>query len=417
MAQRPRPIVLPGQGTTVNNPLASAGTFLKLAEFQRQKQAEAQEQEDKKAQQLNLLQALGGIAQSQPDIGLGQLTEGGPSFSIPQLAKTQLDPQQQAMAESIAGGGLPTEVSKTFLQQLLPGETGLESLAPGTEGFAGATDVERFVQRADQASVQETGEPLSFTAKNKAALQFKRAQAEEATAVEWAKKNVDSETAEKINFNSNLGKRLAEVSTEAKLRTAKGEKSPEEKLNGARSRMGGHLSSMVRHYLNLDSMGGVVNVDKSTSENISARMKSSAIGQFFGNAIGTTAQSERNSIKSIKPLMINEVRLASEMGARGMDSEKELEFYLASTTDEKRELKSNLAAIIRLDDAYGDGKTTELIRELLGDGEIERLINENSEAFLNLSKKKDGKPTKKKATDSLESKIKRRDELRRKLGR
>jgi hypothetical protein len=94
--------------------------------------------------------------------------------------------------------------------------------------------------------------------------------------------------------------------------------------------------------------------------------------------------------------MLNEIRQASEMGARGLDSEKELEFYLAATTDEKTELHSNLAAAIVLDEAYGDGQVKDLIRSLLGDGAVERLTNEHSDAFLNLSKKKGGKATDKK---------------------
>ena len=55
------------------------------------------------------------------------------------------------------------------------------------------------------------------------------------------------------------------------------------------------------------------------------------------------------------PLLINEIRQASKMGARGLDSVKELEFYLQAATDEKQDLQSNLDAIKILDMAYGLG--------------------------------------------------------------
>jgi len=56
------------------------------------------------------------------------------------------------------------------------------------------------------------------------------------------------------------------------------------------------------------------------------------------------------------PNLINVVRQSSEMGAKGLDSEKELKFYLGAIGDPTRPIEANLKALDVLDKAYGDGK-------------------------------------------------------------
>jgi len=128
-----------------------------------------------------------------------------------------------------------------------------------------------------------------------------------------------------------------------------------EKKLAAQSRVSGNLETMAHLYNKLSEMGGIVDVEKSTIQNIPARIGSSRLGQLAGGAIGTQTQSIRNQINQIRPLLIQEIRQATEMGARGLDSEKELEFYLQAATDPARDIQSNLASINVLDKAYGLG--------------------------------------------------------------
>ena len=51
------------------------------------------------------------------------------------------------------------------------------------------------------------------------------------------------------------------------------------------------------------------------------------------------------------------------MGARGLDSEKELEFYMRTATSLDTDTQSNLAAIAILDNAYGDGSVMGQLRQ------------------------------------------------------
>lgn len=128
-----------------------------------------------------------------------------------------------------------------------------------------------------------------------------------------------------------------------------------EKSAPSKARVTGTLDKMLGLYEQAQEIGALVDTDKSWLENVAARSAATGVGQSIGGFSGTKAQEIRDQIKTLKPTLINDIRQASEMGAKGMDSEKELEFYLQATTDEKRSLKTNLAAINVLNEAYGLG--------------------------------------------------------------
>lgn len=128
-----------------------------------------------------------------------------------------------------------------------------------------------------------------------------------------------------------------------------------EKKRNAKSRVTGNLQQLKTLYEKLDRSNAIVNTDDNAAENLIASARSSGVGQTAGRIFGTDDQSIRNQINQIRPLLLQDIRQASEMGARGLDSEKELEFYLQAATDPKRDVQSNLAALEVLDNAYGLG--------------------------------------------------------------
>lgn len=235
------------------------------------------------------------------------------------------------------------------------------------------TDIDDFVADADAESIRTTGKPLTPGNKNKARLQFKRAQAREVRANRFAERDVDSRTAEKIKYNERLGARLAEIATQGSLMTAKGEVSPVEQQMAAKKRMEGNLAKLANHYITLDSTGAMLNVDNSTFDNILAASRASKLGQMFGRITGSNEQSIRSSINKLKPLIIQDIRQSTNMSARGLDSEKELEFYLQAATDEKTDIQSNIAALVVLDEAYGTGIVAEQLRNLTDESLIRRI--------------------------------------------
>lgn len=239
------------------------------------------------------------------------------------------------------------------------------------------TDIDDFVaDGVAQYKIDNDGNAPPPGFKNDLRLQFKRAQAEEVGAVKMAEREAVADTAEKISFNEKLGARLAEIQTEPAKVAAAGEITPEETKRRARVSVGGSLKALAGHYLNLDSMGAIVNTDKTSFENIVASLESSTLGQAAGKALGTEAQSIRNSINMIKPTLVQDIRKATEMGVRGMDSQKELEFYLQAATDEKRDIQANIGALLVLDQKYGDGTIAEVLKGKVNPAHIKRLEQE-----------------------------------------
>jgi len=224
------------------------------------------------------------------------------------------------------------------------------------------TDMDDYVSDAKKAyKLDHDGKEMPPAQVNEKRLEYKRAQADEVASVQNAKKQSELAFSEKISNASKTGTMLAEIANTPELLKAKGEITQVASKEDAANRITGTLIEMADMYLKLDSKNSVINSDKSVVSNVATRFGSSAVGQFLQNAVGTETQSLRNQIKSKQPLLINYIRQASEMGARGLDSVKELEFYLQAATDPTRDFNSNLAAIAVLDNAYGLGKTSAAI--------------------------------------------------------
>lgn len=126
-----------------------------------------------------------------------------------------------------------------------------------------------------------------------------------------------------------------------------------------REALSGNLADMASAYLTLRDLGGVVDPDAGTLDNLGARLSSSGIGQAIGSAVGTEESSVRKRILNMRPALINSIRQATGMSAKGMDSNVELQFFLQQATDPEGDLLSNLAAIDALDQSYGLGNVLE----------------------------------------------------------
>jgi hypothetical protein len=127
------------------------------------------------------------------------------------------------------------------------------------------------------------------------------------------------------------------------------------KTKRAAEKVSVQLKEMKGLYTVLKKMGAIVDTEKGPLDNLMAAVGASGPGQFVSKITGSKAQSIRNRVLNLQPLLINNIRQASEMGARGMDSEKELEFYLRAATNPKVDVQSNFAALKVLELAYGSG--------------------------------------------------------------
>lgn len=124
----------------------------------------------------------------------------------------------------------------------------------------------------------------------------------------------------------------------------------------AQDRVSELLGNLQENYETLRKGGATVDTKQNWLQNLKARTGSSAVGQMVGGAIGSPEQEIRDKIQMAKPLLINEIRAATGMSAKAMDSNAELQFYLQAATDPTRNIEANLQAIKYLDSAYGGGR-------------------------------------------------------------
>lgn len=127
----------------------------------------------------------------------------------------------------------------------------------------------------------------------------------------------------------------------------------EEKRNKTRARVTNRLSDIAGYYNDLSAMGAAVDPEQGILQNIRARAGASKVGQFFGEYLGSPEQEVRQKIEQMRPTLLSDIRVATEMGAKGLDSEKELEFYLQAVSDPRRSIGANMAALQVLNEAYG----------------------------------------------------------------
>lgn len=142
-----------------------------------------------------------------------------------------------------------------------------------------------------------------------------------------------------------------------KLETQKmqGEQAKEsEGLTAARENFSNYVSEMANAYASLYKKGGAVSAGESNIGNIIA---GTDIGQVAGRAIGSEAQVMRDLINTMTPNIINVIRQSTEMGAKGMDTPKELEFYLRALGDVNLPIEASIKALDTLDKIYGKGET------------------------------------------------------------
>lgn len=134
---------------------------------------------------------------------------------------------------------------------------------------------------------------------------------------------------------------------------------PSQKKLVAQQSLSTNLADLANVYLRLDELGGVVNPDRGVVANMATRAGASDVGQLVGQFTGSEIQSVRERINNMRPLLVQTIRQATEMSARGMDSNRELEFYLQAATKPTGDIYSNLAAIQVLDQTFGLGNVLE----------------------------------------------------------
>ena len=121
--------------------------------------------------------------------------------------------------------------------------------------------------------------------------------------------------------------------------------------NRGREKVTKLISELGVTYVDLFMKGGGVGEGQTGGQNLVnfARNSFSSVEKAFGGEVATI----RSKIDAIKPILISEFRRAAELGVKGMDTQREIDFYMSALGDQNSTLESNLAAMSRFQDVYG----------------------------------------------------------------
>ena len=115
------------------------------------------------------------------------------------------------------------------------------------------------------------------------------------------------------------------------------------------------ISDLTNYYYVLDKENAIPSTNNRALTNVGAWLGTTGIGQTIGGAVGTKAQSARDSIEQTRPLLMQAIMKATGMSAKQMDSNAELKMYLATATDPTKSLEANREALARLESMFGMG--------------------------------------------------------------
>jgi hypothetical protein len=111
----------------------------------------------------------------------------------------------------------------------------------------------------------------------------------------------------------------------------------------------------------LNKIGKAVSVDNYSIDNIVNSLEAGKYGQAATQRFGTKAQSIRNRIKALNPMLLLSFKNAENLGARGLDSDRELDFYMAILSDPSKDIESQLAVNEMMRILYGTKSLTKIM--------------------------------------------------------
>jgi hypothetical protein len=109
-------------------------------------------------------------------------------------------------------------------------------------------------------------------------------------------------------------------------------------------------------YAKLNELKGITSTARSGKSNLGSSAQSSMAGQLVGGALGTQEQSERDFIKSQRPLLVQAIVKATGITAGQINSNAELKNLLDAATDPNKGFESNARSLNEINRRFGTGK-------------------------------------------------------------
>ena len=122
----------------------------------------------------------------------------------------------------------------------------------------------------------------------------------------------------------------------------------------ARQGVDGTLSRILDEYKVLKEEKEIVSTENTTMENIAARVKTK-LGPYVGRTVGTKAQSARDTIANLRQALLTDIKAATGMSSKAIDSNVELTSFLDSLGDPNQSLQTIQKTLAELSVKYGMG--------------------------------------------------------------
>jgi hypothetical protein len=160
---------------------------------------------------------------------------------------------------------------------------------------------------------------------------------------------VSPDVAARLEFDRE--KFAAEQKEKAKLAASGGVTGDKQQ---AREGVDGTLSRIMDQYKVLKEEKAIVSTKNTAAENIQARI-STKLGTSVGRTVGTKAQSARDTIANLRQALLADIKAATGMSSKAIDSNVELKSFLDSLGDPDQSLETIQGTLAELSIKYGLG--------------------------------------------------------------
>jgi GH24 family phage-related lysozyme (muramidase) len=116
------------------------------------------------------------------------------------------------------------------------------------------------------------------------------------------------------------------------------------------------LGKMMDKYNKLDELKKIPSAERGFMENLESYAAGTTFGQEVEKMRATPAQKERNELKSLRRMLLEDIKKATGASSKEMDSNFELKNVLESLSDETQDIDSVRRIVADLSARYGKGR-------------------------------------------------------------
>jgi hypothetical protein len=125
------------------------------------------------------------------------------------------------------------------------------------------------------------------------------------------------------------------------------------------------LGKIMSAYEKLRDLKAITSTNQTTGENLLATA-SAKTGSTLGAAVGSEAQTQRQIIKNLRQALLNDIKAATGMSSKAIDSNVELQSFLNSLGDpENQSYEAAIATIGELSAKYAGGALSGAAQDML----------------------------------------------------